>query len=133
MFPLRYGLVLVAALAFVACGDMSFNPFEGDWSSPGATITWEGTVTSSVDGAPIQGAAVIGYRDLPDGKSKRLYPDMFGRTDTEGHYTITINFCPAWEGTFLQAQEQGYELDRVYIDIPCETSVRRTDFVLEPK
>ena len=137
MLSIRHTATVLTALALVACdvgyGHGPAGPAgEFDWPEyefPDAdlTRTWEGIVTSSVDGSPIEDVTVGLYDEhLQDGIFRLIEVPTF--TDSEGFYTLSRSFLIG--GKFLQAGGDAWETQR--IDVTLDR-VQRIDFVLEPK
>jgi len=123
-------LLSVLAFSTLSCSN--------DWDLSGlgdlfeVVITWEGTVTSAVDGSPINFATVFGYEELADGSVKYVQDPYLGQdTGEDGFYRMARTRCGIPENTFLQAKKFGWQdSERVYVT--CKPAVQRVDFVLEP-
>jgi hypothetical protein len=133
-------------LVLVACDRTGFD-LPGPYKGLDIVVTWEGTVTSSVDGAPIEDVTVELYRENSDGSTPDImcgFSCPLARTDSVGFFSIARMSCPLLEPGpwFLQASQQKGEYyrealrqlaesERVYVT-SCKPDVQRIDLVLDP-
>lgn len=146
MFSMRRLLVATGSLALVACDS---GPTEvHDWTQK-YVVYWEGTVTSSVDGAPVAGVSVELFNENADGspQSRCTFACPLATTDSLGFYSVGFGGPKCSVGSpdpsFLQVcSDAGYGAPRhgctdwqesqpVYVT-SCEPDLQLNDFVLEP-
>jgi hypothetical protein len=117
MFSLRHAVLIVVPLVFLACSSQDWpedlsGPDNGEPWPPPPEIPidagdlrnhWTGTVTSSVDGAPIEGVLVRIYHENSDGSVSEGLSEL---TDSKGDYHITSRSCG---GSFLRASSPEWQ------------------------
>jgi hypothetical protein len=129
VFPLRYGIVLVAALVFVACGD---SDREYVYSPPEIELEFTGTVISSL-GQPID-RVHISYYDT-DGWPGSPEPPVwvagsFATTEADGSYRMARLRCGVRDGPHhLTAYKQGWIRSEPK---PVTECFQKVNFVLDP-
>jgi hypothetical protein len=123
VFLIRYAVVLVAVLAFVACGEAD------DVSAPPESVLlFTGTVTST-DGSPID-FAYVSYYDASSEPPSPVYGSG-ARTHADGTYRMAmiIYGCVDEGPSFLTAGKQGWTTsERKYVT----SCFQEVNFVLEP-
>ena len=147
MYPIRQATTVLTTLALVACdGGSLFGPSEagdGPQGPPTPSVRyeyeWAGYVTSSVDGAPIEGVSVEPHHSAPNIRApgavqQRTYSDSRGfyRLSKTGrhpeHYLLARGIV--WQGQSAKCTwVKGVPtLDGVSGKYGCYI-----DFVLDPK
>ncbi len=126
----RLTLALILGLALAACGGTPTG------SDPERRLSFEGSVTSAADGAPIQGATV---KFVKHGRTRAT---TFA--DAAGRYALTVRtrctgFTPY---SFFSARSSGLEDAHLGAVAPgfassfwgpmCTTATQTIDFVLTP-
>jgi hypothetical protein len=118
----RHVLALILVLA--ACGETPTGP-------PEIRLSFEGSVTSAVDGAPIQGATV----DFVTGLLRDRI-ESTTQTDAAGRYTLTGREGCALSSfimfAHLEAVSHRFYSDSYHGTIACTTATQTIDFVLTP-
>ncbi len=125
----RLTLALILVLALAACGGRLPHGLEE------TRLSFEGSVTSAVDGAPIQGATVEFFSSSFGG------PLTHGTTvtDAAGRYALTVRFTCGPSSTnallfeHLSAIAPGFAgSSTAPSSLFCTTDTRTIDFALRP-
>ena len=135
----RLTLAAILLLALAACEGSSFEPL------PATHLSLAGSVTSEVDGTPIQGATVEFYGIMlsysPPTWTDRKTTHGTTVTDADGRYAITVSFLcelmgdPIEYREYLSATAPGFDGAGYggYGKFRCTTDTQTHDFVLSPQ
>ena len=111
-------------LALAACGETPTGP-------PEIRLSFDGSVTSAADGAPIQGATVDFVTGLfGDRIESTTLTDASGRYALTGSGSCTLSAFIMF--AHLEAVAHRFYSDSYHETIACTTATQTIDFVLTP-